>query len=37
VSAKQSVVSRLKDHTAFKNPEIMGQLVKFVAIDEKSR
>ena len=37
VKAGQSVVGRLKDHTGFKNPEIMGQLVKFVEIDEKGR
>ena len=37
VNAKQSVVARLKQHTAFKNPEIMGQLVQFVQIDEKGR
>ncbi len=35
VAAGQSVVGRLKNHTAFRNPEIMGQLVNFVAIDEK--
>lgn len=35
VAAGQSVVGRLKNHTAFKNPEIMGQLVNFVAIEEK--
>ena len=37
VNAKQSVVARLRQHTAFKNPEIMGQLVQFVQIDEKGR
>ena len=35
VAAGQSVVGRLKQHTAFRNPEIMAQLVNFVAIDEK--
>ncbi len=28
VAAKQTLVTRLKNHTAFKNPEIMAQLVK---------
>jgi len=30
VAANQTVVTRLKNHTAFKNPEIMAQLVKYV-------
>ena len=35
VASGQSVMTRLRGHTAFKNPEIMGQLVNFVRIDER--
>jgi HCNGP-like protein len=34
VDGKQSIVERLKGHTAFENPEILGQLVQYVEIEE---
>lgn len=35
VEKGQSIVARLKGNTAFKNPETIGQLVKFVDLNER--
>ncbi len=35
VNARQSIVAKLRTNTAFKNPEIMGQLVKLVELEER--